>query len=59
MNDENVAIGDGTTNIKGFFCQYRWLSNFWPCKVEYDGHKFKSVEQAYQYAKAVTDEDKK
>ena len=30
----------------------------YPCKVEYDGLIFNSAEHAYQYAKAVTPEDK-
>jgi ribA/ribD-fused uncharacterized protein len=39
--------------ISGFFGEYRFLSNFWPCprKVEYDGIRYPSVEHAYQAAK--------
>lgn len=37
--------------IKGFQGQYRWLSNFWPCIIIYDGVEFKSTEAAYQAAK--------
>lgn len=41
------------TQISGFFAQYRFLSNFWPCPngIEYEGTIFKSVEHAYQSAK--------
>lgn len=37
--------------IKGFFGRYRWLSNFYPSPVWYEGDKFPSVENAYQAAK--------
>lgn len=37
--------------IKEFQNEYRWLSNFWAARVEYDGDIFPSVEHAYQAAK--------
>lgn len=37
--------------IKGFFGDYRFLSNFWPAKVVLDDIEYKSVELAYQAAK--------
>ena len=37
--------------IKGFFGEYRFLSNFWPAKVFLDGEKYTSTENAYQAAK--------
>lgn len=37
--------------IKGFQGEYRWLSNFWPCRVIYKGIQFPSVENAYVWAK--------
>jgi N-glycosidase YbiA len=39
--------------IAGFFGEYRWLSNFWPCEITYDSIAFSSVEHAYVYAKCV------
>ena len=33
------------------------FSNWYPCKLQYKGHTFKSVEQAYQYAKALYVDD--
>lgn len=42
--------------IKEFQGDYRWLSNFWPTKVEYEGRVFASVEHAYCYAKAFDPE---
>lgn len=44
------------TRIAGFFGEYRWLSNFWPCQVYYDNHVFPSVEHAYVYAKCELSE---
>ena len=29
----------------------RWLSNFWPAIILFDGHLYPSVENAYQAAK--------
>jgi len=37
--------------IKEFQGEYRWLSNFYPCNIEYEGIAFDSVEKAYQSAK--------
>ncbi len=37
--------------IKGFFGEYRFLSNFGPAKVFLDGDEYGSVENAYQAAK--------
>lgn len=39
--------------IAGFFGEYRWLSNFWPCSVPYEGIIYPSVEHAYQAAKTL------
>lgn len=39
--------------IKGFFGEYRWLSNFEPCKVFYEGLEYSSSENAYQAAKSL------
>lgn len=44
--------------IKGFFGDYRWLSNFHACPVYYEGLIFQSVEHAYQAAKLATDEER-
>lgn len=42
--------------IKGFFEQYRWLSNFWPCPVRFNGETYPSSENAYQAQKFPYDE---
>lgn len=43
INDEN--------NVRGFFGEYRFLSNFWSCTVYYDGFRFPTSEHAYMFAK--------
>ncbi|HXD10572.1 MAG TPA: NADAR family protein [Anaerolineales bacterium] len=37
--------------IDSFQGEYRFLSNFWPCKVEMDGQEYASTEHAYQASK--------
>ena len=37
--------------IKGFFGEYRWLSNFGKATIVLDGTEYDSVEKAYQAAK--------
>lgn len=37
--------------ILGFKDDFRWLSNFTPCEVEFDGDTYPSVEHAYTAAK--------
>ncbi len=39
--------------IDSFNGKYRFLSNFAPCKVEYDGLEYASTESAYQAAKTT------
>ena len=39
--------------IREFQGEYRWLSNFWPCRVVLDGAVYPSVEHAYQAAKTT------
>lgn len=66
MSDNYILIETQTINfselkrmydqrIAGFFGEYRWLSNFWPCEVRYDNLIFPSVEHAYVYAKCYLD----
>jgi ribA/ribD-fused uncharacterized protein len=44
------------TEIKGFFGEYRWLSNFHEAPVEYEGLMYASTENAFQAAKVVSEE---
>ena len=39
--------------IKEFFGKYRFLSNFYPVRVVYEGIEYPSVEHAYQAAKST------
>jgi ribA/ribD-fused uncharacterized protein len=41
------------TLVKGFFGEYRWLSNFHLCEVHYEGLIYTSSEGAYQSAKTT------
>jgi len=45
--------------IKEFQGEYRWLSNFWPARVVFDGIRFTSVETAYVAAKTEDREERK
>jgi ribA/ribD-fused uncharacterized protein len=45
--------------IKEFQGEYRFLSNFWPCKVVLDGETYASVEHAFQAAKTRNAEVRK
>lgn len=44
--------------IRGFFQEYRWLSNFWPCEVTVYGRTYPSAENAYQAMKLRWDKDR-
>jgi ribA/ribD-fused uncharacterized protein len=39
--------------IESFHGEYRWLSNFWPCEIIYDGGTYPSTEHAFQAAKTL------
>jgi N-glycosidase YbiA len=45
--------------IEEFQREYRFLSNFWPALVEFDGDIYPSVEHAYQAAKTLDLKDRK
>lgn len=47
------------TYIKGFFDEYRFLSNFYPCSIEWMNMQYSSVESAYQASKCHRLEDAK
>ena len=42
--------------IRGFFGQYRWLSNFYHVPINYEGILYPTVEHAYQAAKTLDTE---
>ena len=39
--------------VLGFNGEYRWLSNFYPVKILYEGFSYPSVEHAYVAAKTI------
>lgn len=43
--------------IEEFDGEYRWLSNFWPSKINVEGWIFPTVEHGYQAAKSMNPED--
>lgn len=48
-----------TNKIDKFFGEYRWLSNFHLCDIEYEGIVYPSTEHAYQAAKVSDPEIRK
>lgn len=44
---------NGDELIDRFFGQYRFLSNFWPCEIEFEGIIYPSIEHAYVAAKTT------
>ena len=45
--------------IEGFFEDYRFLSNFYPSEIVYEGITYPSVEHAYQAAKVLDNKIRK
>jgi len=52
MGKEREYIIHNDDVIKGFFGEYRWLSNFHIVDIYYDGVIYPSTEHAYQAAKS-------
>jgi len=50
-DDKFDGVVHDETKIAGFVAEYRWLSNYFPCRVEWDGRVYGSSEAAYQSAK--------
>ena len=40
-------------DVLEFIDEFRFLSNFWPCEVTFDGVTYPSIEHAYQAAKTL------
>ncbi len=47
----------GNKEILGFQGEYRFLSNFWPCEIWFNGIEFPSVKHAYVASKSEYEED--
>lgn len=56
-NEREMNTLFDVSNIKGFFEEYRWLSNFHLCPVKYTLYTFPSSENAYQAAKCLNHND--
>lgn len=60
MNEKIEAIISHTdTEVKGFFAEYRWLSNFELSLISFEGLLYSSTENAYQAAKTLDKEQRK
>lgn len=45
-------------SIRGFWNEYRFLSNFYPAQVEFEGIVYPTVEHAYQAAKTTNSDQR-
>jgi len=50
-DDPFPGVVHDAKKIGGFVGEYRWLSNFFPCRVEWDGLVYGSAEAAFHAAK--------
>ncbi len=50
-DDVFAGVVHDARHVNGFVGEYRWLSNFFPCRVEWEGRVYGSAEAAYQSAK--------
>lgn len=48
-----LAAASQPTRVAEFQGEYRFLSNFWPAEVHYDGQVYPTSEHAYQSAKTL------
>lgn len=59
MGQERNYIIHDENNVKGFFADYRFLSNFHVADVWYEGILYPSTEHAYQAAKTLDENVRK
>jgi len=50
-DDTFPGVVHNAKKIGGFVAEYRWLSNYFPCRVEWDGLVYGSAEAAFHAAK--------
>lgn len=50
-DDKFEGVVHDAKNIAGFVAEYRWLSNYFLCRVEWDGRVYGSAEAAYHSGK--------
>jgi ribA/ribD-fused uncharacterized protein len=57
-DDTFEGVVHDANKIAGFVAEYRWLSNYFPCRVEWEGRVYGSSEAAYHSGKyPVADRD--
>lgn len=54
-----MTLGSKIEAIESFTGDYRFLSNFYPANVQFDGLIYMSVENAYQAAKTLVKSERK
>lgn len=54
-----AVFGEPPVKIDSFQGSYRFLSNFWPAEVVYEGATYPSAEHAYQAAKSLSPDERK
>jgi predicted NAD-dependent protein-ADP-ribosyltransferase YbiA (DUF1768 family) len=50
-HDKFDGVVHDEKKIGGFVAEYRWLSNYFPCRVEWEGRVYGSAEAAYHSGK--------
>lgn len=58
FNDLPEEVPEGVEPILAFHGSYRWLSNFSPRPLTYEGVRYATVEHAYQAAKTLDPEER-
>lgn len=53
-----IPIPQPTAPIDRFRGEYRFLSNFWPAQVQFEGITYPTVENAYQAAKTLDPDER-
>ena len=55
-DDSFEGVVHDEKRIAGFVGEYRWLSNYFPCPVGYEGRTYGSSEAAYHASKYPADQ---
>jgi ribA/ribD-fused uncharacterized protein len=55
-DDKFEGVIHDAKNIAGFVAEYSWLSNYFPCRVEWEGRVYGSAEAAYHSGKYLPED---
>ena len=55
-DDKFEGVVHDDKKIGGFVAEYRWLSNYFPCRVEWEGRVYGSAEAAYHSGKYLKED---